>query len=121
MIRRSFKILLCMLAFTVTACEKNAESSVPKRLLYADSIFYLKSGSAEQIAYPLERRAGKYSSFPFGLVLDERTGAINVSKSETGLRYMVFFDGEDGRSDSGTIVLSGINYPDHYYILAKGD
>ena len=121
MITRSFLIFLSVLAVMVTACEKNIQGRAAQQSLYSESILYLKPGTTDHIVYPILKKRGTYSSFPFGLSLDEQTGAINVSKSETGLRYLVFFDGEDGCTDSTSIVISGINYPDHYYHLAKGD
>lgn len=120
MISRSLKVFICAAALWLTACEKNIESSSATRL-YADSLLYLKAGTSDHIVYPLKNRKGRYSSFPFGLALDEKTGAINVTKSETGLRYIVFFDSENGCSEEATIVISGINYTDHYYDLSKGD
>jgi hypothetical protein len=120
MISRSSIIFICVAAVLLAACEKNIESSFAHRL-YADSVLFLKTGTTDHIVYPVKSKKGKYSSFPFGLELDENTGAINVTKSESGLRYLVFFDGADGCSDSTSIVISGINYPDHYYNLAKGD
>ena len=120
MISRSLKIFICAAALWLSACEKNMESSSAHRL-YSDSVLYLKAGLSDHIVYPLKAKKGKYTSFPVGLSLDENTGAINVSKSETGLRYLVFFDGDDGCTDSASIVISGINYSDHYYNLAKGD
>lgn len=120
MVTRSLKTFICVAAILLTACEKNIESSFSTRL-YADSVLYLRTGTSDHIVYPLKNKKGKYSSFPFGLALDENTGAINVTKSESGLRYIVFFEGNDGCSDEANIVISGINYPDHYHNLSSGD
>lgn len=121
MITRSFLLFLPVLTVMVTACEKNIPGSRAQQNLYRETILYLKPGTTDHIVYPSLKKRGTWSSFPFGLSLDEQTGAINVSKSETGLRYMVFLDGEDGYTDSTAIVISGIDYLDHYYHLAKGD
>lgn len=120
MIPRSLKIFICAAAVWLMACEKNIESSSTSGL-YADSVIYLKTGTSDHIVYPVRNKKGRYSSYPFGLALDEKTGAINVTKSESGLRYIVFFDSESGCSGSTSIVISGINYPDHYHNLASGD
>lgn len=90
-------------------------------LLYGDSIIYLKNSSSDYIVSPTQPRRGHYTAFPEGLVLDENTGDINVSKSETGLRYLVFFSDNQNIKDTTLITLSGVNYADHYYHLSEGD
>ncbi|PWU01465.1 MAG: hypothetical protein C5B52_07310 [Bacteroidetes bacterium] len=65
---------------------------------------------------------GKYVSYPDGLVLDANTGAINVTKSESG---MIFHVGFVPRGTTDTcftkIITSGITYLDGIHILADGD
>lgn len=65
---------------------------------------------------------GKYISWPQGLQLDSVTGAINVTKSETGARYMVGFV-KNGTNDtcSREIILAGITYLDNIYVLSQND
>jgi hypothetical protein len=40
---------------------------------------------------------GKYLAWPIGMKIDSTTGAINVSKSESGLRYMIGFVKQEHR------------------------
>jgi len=89
---------------------------------YGDSIFYQRNQSDDYIITPTNTITGKYTSFPDGLVLDGNTGTINVSKSETGLKYAIAFI-PAGKQDTllSFITLSGINYMDGFYKLADGD
>ncbi|WP_127129682.1 hypothetical protein [Pseudoflavitalea rhizosphaerae] len=66
--------------------------------------------------------AGTYFAMPQGLVIDSATGSINISKSETGARYLVGFV-KEGSSDTCTkeLVLSGITYVDSVYVLSEND
>jgi hypothetical protein len=107
------------------ACKKEpggATISTPGQL-YGDSVIYLKSvpGGGDHIVYPVNGKKGTYSSFPDGLEIDDETGAINVSESETGLRYRVTYRSPSGETSSSTILVAGINYPDKYYRLSQGD
>jgi len=56
---------------------------------YADSVLYLKNQSNDYIVLPVGASAGTFSAFPEGIEIDDNTGAINVTKSETGLRYRI--------------------------------
>lgn len=59
---------------------------------YKDSVIYIESKSGNYIVRPINNPgAGKYYSWPQGMVLDSVTGSINVTKSETGLRYKIGF------------------------------
>ncbi len=65
---------------------------------------------------------GTYFAWPAGLLIDSVTGSINISKSETGARYLVGFV-KTGSSDTCTkeLVLSGITYVDSVYVLSNND
>jgi len=90
------------------------------KLLYPDSVFYITA--RDYFVDPVKPIAGNYLSFPEGLSIDQSTGRINVSKSDAGLKYRVSLV-ENGKSDtlSTYILISGINYLDGFYNLAKGD
>ncbi len=93
------------------------------KLSYGDSIIYLQPtvGNYKVMPKPLGKQ-GQFLSFPDGLDIDALTGEINVTKSETGMRYKVMFV-PTGTTDTLTtkIVLSGINYKDFYHIQAAND
>jgi len=65
---------------------------------------------------------GTYIAKPAGLLIDPNTGAINVSKSEVGVKYAVGF-ALAGTTDTcyTNITLAGINYVDSVYVLSKND
>jgi hypothetical protein len=115
-------LLLLALSFGWVACNKgSSEPSGPYTFSYGDSIIYLKAQSTDYIVYPTEHRTGTYSGFPDGIEIDDNTGAINVSKSETGLRYRITHTALNGAVTNTMIVLSGITFPDKFYRLSQND
>jgi hypothetical protein len=105
------------------SCNKddNGTTVGPFTLSYGDSIIYLKPSSGDYIVNPITTSPGVYSGFPDGIEIDDNTGAINVSKSETGLRYRITHTAPDGKVTSTMVVLSGITFTDHYFRLSTGD
>ncbi len=93
----------------------------PYVLSYGDSILYLRPQANDYIVYPTELRPGTYTAFPEGIEIDDNTGAINVTDSETGLRYRITHTAPDGRQTTTLVVLSGINFTDKYYHLSQHD
>ncbi len=92
------------------------------RLSYGDSVFYLQNQSGNYTVLPVSKPnvPGYFKVIPMGLLLDSATGRINVSQSETGLRYKVYYLGVNGdRLDSTKIVISGIDYKDAIYEIAS--
>jgi hypothetical protein len=93
------------------------------RLSYGDSIFYLKNEPGNYIIRPVRRPRieGYFKAIPIGLIYDSLSGRINVTQSETGLRYKMYYLTTDGqRADSTQIVISGIDYADGIYDLGAG-
>lgn len=98
----------------------NRSSSVNSRLSYGDSIFYLKNQPGDYAILPVSTPSapGYFKANPIGLALDSITGRINVTQSETGLRYKVYYlDSAGQRLDSVKLVISGIDYADGIYEL----
>jgi hypothetical protein len=89
------------------------------RLSYGDSVFYVKEGDEENVILPQGNLKGKFSGFPEGIEIDEVTGAINVNRSETGLRYRITFIPDSAPQDTLTtiVLLSGISYLDKIYYI----
>lgn len=115
-------LVLLLVSLAWTSCQKDAgEPSGPYDLSYGDSILYLQPSSDDYIVYPTTQRSGTYSGFPDGIEIDDDNGAINVSKSETGLRYRITHTAPDGTETTTKVVLSGITFTDHYYRIASGD
>jgi hypothetical protein len=122
-------ILVIILLITAISCKKDNSSVsnppvVPPQLSisYGDSIFYLNPQVTDYVISPVKVQSGQYLGFPDGIDIDTKTGEINVSKSETGLRYRITFI-PDGTIDSISteIVISGINYLDGFYKLTTAD
>ena len=118
----------------LSACEKklngpdpnpNPDSPAikPYKLSYGDSVFYIKNSTGDYTINPTEvRTRGYYYGFPEGIDINEINGAIRVSKSETGLRYKVYYVDSTTHDTSSTIILiSGINYFDKIYNLSAHD
>ena len=77
------------------------------------------------IVYPINYPGpglGNYVSFPEGLIIDENTGAINITKSESGMIYRVGYV-PTGSSDTcfTKIIIGGITYMDGVHILSEND
>ena len=122
-------ILAIIALIGAISCKKDNNSTtsppVPPpnvSISYGDSIFYLNPQVTDYIISPVKVQSGQYAGFPDGIDIDTKTGEINVSKSETGLRYRITFI-PDGTNDSVSteIVISGINYLDGFYKLTTAD
>lgn len=119
---QDFILLFALITGFLISCSKNGDNNDgPYQLSYGDSILYLKSSGGDYIVYPTSHKSGTYTGFPDGIEIDDLTGAINVSKSETGLRYRITHTATDGTITTTKVVLSGITFTDHYYHLSTGD
>ena len=117
-----FAVVLITTSLVWLSCNKGSDNQTgPYNLSYGDSILYLRPSTGDYIVYPTSHRSGTYEGFPEGIEIDDVTGAINVSKSETGLRYRVTHIAPDGTRTETKVVLSGITFKDHFYRLATGD
>ena len=89
---------------------------------YADTLFFLREQSTDYIISPISADTGTYGAYPEGLDIDVTNGDINISQSETGLKYEVFFIPQ-GQTDSckTTIIISGINYLSGVFVLDQND
>lgn len=105
----------------VANSNRTSSTSTPPRLSYGDSIFYLRYQPGNYIVSPVSKPAGAgyFKAIPLGLQIDSVTGNINVSQSETGIRYKVFYFSMSGvKLDSTKIVVSGIDYMDQIIEIA---
>lgn len=116
--RNSFLYFALILVFV--SCNKPGEDGT-FTLSYGNPVIYLKNQSSDYIVYPSQSRAGTYSAFPEGIDIDDNTGAINVSKSETGLKYKITHTASNGDTTSTIVLLSGIQFADQFYRLSQND
>ena len=103
-----------------TKSTNSGDQNGPYILSYGDSILNLKP-TGDNIVHPTSQRPGRYSGFPEGIEIDEVTGAIDISDSETGLRYRITHTAPDGTKTETKVVLAGITFKDHIYYLSAND
>ena len=103
------------------SCSKGDSNPSPYVLSYGSNVIYLKNQSTDFIVLPTQHKAGIYTAFPEGIDLNETTGAINVTKSETGLRYKITHTSPNGDTTSAVVLLSGITFTDKFYKLLLND
>jgi hypothetical protein len=91
---------------------------------YGDSIIYPQPQSNDYTVEPINNVGikGTYLSWPEGLSINKNTGVINLSKSETGARYVIAFI-KKGTTDTcvSQVILGGITYADSIYVISKND
>jgi hypothetical protein len=114
--------LLLAVPFVFIACKKQPSSTGTRyRLSYGDSVFYIRDQPGDVLAAPINPRSGTFAAFPDGLDINPSTGVINISQSESGMKYRVTFQGSNGDSSSAYVIISGINFPDKYYHIEHAD
>ena len=90
---------------------------------YGDTIIYPQpDNNQDYIVSPVNSPGpGKYFSWPEGMIIDSVTGAINVTKSETGMKYAIGFV-KAGSKDTclNTLIIGGASYMDSVYVLQDG-
>jgi hypothetical protein len=89
---------------------------------YGDSIVYQQPTMAnlDYLVSPINNPGpGQYISWPQGLSIDNSTGVIDITKSETGQRYIIGFIAS-GSTDTclHPLIIGGSSYPDSIYVLA---
>jgi hypothetical protein len=109
--------------FPQTVAAAPPPPSCPVLPIYGDTIIYPQpTAGTDYIVNPVNNPGpGKYFSWPVGMVLDANTGAIDVTKSETGLKYAIGFV-RSGTTDTclSTLVIGGASYMDSVYVIANG-
>ncbi|HEV2355411.1 MAG TPA: hypothetical protein VGR89_14270 [Puia sp.] len=97
-----------------------AAGSCPALPIYGDSIVYAQPAhGGDYILQPVNNPGpGTYLSWPVGMVIDSSTGAIDLTASESGTKYMVGFV-KSGTTDTcvSTLIIGGASYTDSVYIL----
>ena len=88
---------------------------------YGDTIIFPQPANEQDyIIVPVNNPGnGRYFSWPEGMVIDSVTGAINITKSATGLKYAIGFV-KQGTVDTclQTLTIAGLSYMDSVYVLA---
>ena len=137
MMRAGFAICSTVLLFLIACQKKDStlseassvaslnDATLPSTLSYGDSIFYTALTGTSKVIFPLSKPAdsGFFASNLPGIELDSASGRINVSRSETGLRYKVYYVSLLSYQpiDSTSITISGIDYKDGVYDISSSD
>jgi hypothetical protein len=132
-----FYVLGFLAALTFIACQKEVIEQEPltpsnpnsnnsnnnPRLSYGDTLFFLKNQPGNYTVLPVSKPnvTGYFKSIPLGLNLDSATGRINFTQSTSGIRYKIYYLSLASNLpiDSVKIVLSGIDYADGIYEIAR--
>ena len=90
---------------------------------YGDSVLFSQPGSSGDLyVHPVNNQGvkGTYLSWPIGLDLDAQTGAIDVTRSESGQRFSIAFIHE-GSTDTcmSNLIIGGAAYIDSIYQLSQ--
>ena len=108
-----------------TSTQKNSTTTTKDNcnlIAYKDTLFFLENLKDDLKINPLVKRDGEYGAFPEGLEINESHGEINISKSESGLRYIVFFIPKNSKDTCFThLAISGVDYLSKIYLLDKGE
>jgi len=98
-------------------------ASCPAMPIYGDTLIYPQpSASGDNILMPVNNPGpGTYLAWPAGMVINHTTGAIDLSSSQTGMKYAIGFVAA-GSSDTciSTLILGGASYYDSIYVVSKG-
>jgi hypothetical protein len=117
--------------------DQNTEQSITENTLivnaaicphapnYGDSVVYTRpKNGGDFFLDPINNIGieGTYISYPEGLRLNRNSGVINLSQSETGVRYNIAFI-KKGSSDTcvSQLIVAGLTYLDAIYVLDKYD
>jgi hypothetical protein len=100
-------------------------TTCPNAPNYGDSVIYIQpKSSGDYTVAPLNNTSvqGTYLSWPEGLSIDTKTGTIDLSQSETGVRYNIAFV-KKGTTDTcvSQLILGGITYMDSIYVMSNND
>lgn len=140
--KQAFISALSMLVIIVLACNKeaiyrnsalnnkleNAENpataaatiSICDKFAYSDTIFFPAELPSDYIIKPINKLTGTYGAYPDGLKINPTNGNIDITESETGLKYIVWFvPGGSTDTCKKYLTVSGINYTDSIYVLAN--
>ncbi len=91
-------------------------------IAYQDTLYFLENLKDDLKIKPTVSRKGEYGAYPEGLEISESSGEINVTKSESGLRYMVYFIPDKTNDTCFThLAISGVDYLSKIYLLEKDD
>ncbi|HXB95941.1 MAG TPA: hypothetical protein VNU70_12315 [Puia sp.] len=91
--------------------------------IYGDTLLYPQpASSGDDVLAPVNSPGtGKYFAWPAGMVIDQNTGAIDLTQSQTGMKYAIGFV-RTGTTDTclNFVTLGGASYVDSIYVVNSG-
>jgi len=91
--------------------------------IYGDTIIYPQpTAGGDDVLTPVnDPGAGHYFAWPAGMVIDRNTGVINLTQSQTGLKYAIGFV-KTGTTDTCLtyLTIGGASYVDSAYVVSGG-
>jgi hypothetical protein len=100
------------------------QNSCPSLPIYGDTIIYPQpTNGSDYTVNPVNNPgSGKYLSWPVGMVLDSTTGEIDVTASQTGMKYIMGFV-KSGTTDTclSYLTIGGAAYADSVYVLSENE
>ena len=91
--------------------------------IYGDTIIFPQpSSNGDDVLKPVnDPGAGQYFAWPAGMVIDRNSGAIDLTQSQTGLKYAIGFV-KAGTTDTclTQLTLGGASYVDSAYLVTGG-
>lgn len=99
-----------------------AGPSCPALPIYGDTLIFQQPATGDYVVYPANNPGpGKYFAWPVGMVLDQNSGAIDITQSQTGMRYILGFV-KAGTTDTclQQLVIGGAAYYDSVYVFENG-
>jgi len=100
----------------------SAAPSCPALPIYGDTLIFQQPAAGDYIVHPVNNPGpGKYFAWPVGMVLDQNSGAINITQSQTGMRYILGFV-KSGTTDTclQQLIIGGAAYYDSVYVFENG-
>ncbi len=98
-------------------------NACPAFPIYGDTLVYtVPTTGADAILTPVNNPGnGQYYAWPAGMSIDHNTGAIDISKSQTGMKYVIGFV-PGGTTDTclSTLIIGGASYYDSTYVVTGG-
>jgi hypothetical protein len=87
-------------------------------------VFTQPTNGQDYVIFPVNNSgiSGTYLSWPGGLVLNSKTGSIDLTQSQTGARYSLGFV-KAGTTDTclSQLIVGGAAYMDSVYVLSESD
>ena len=84
---------------------------------YPDSVFYLEELPTDYIVHTVTPLQGTFGCYPNELKIDPTNGDLDITESETGLKYLIWYVPRGHDTCKKFITVAGIDYTDSIYTL----